>query len=220
MDFEKELQRVAKQYEDEGYAVTIRPAADKLPPFAKGFAVDLLATRARENVLVSVKRDRAELEADPKVSRQAEVAGAQPGWRYDVVILEPSAPRRRPEYREPSIEQIERMLAEAEHVAGVSPRGAFVLAWAGLEAAMRRTGQRAGVGGGIGTQPLTLVRELYSSGRLSPEDFRRVEESRVMRTEVIHGLEPPAVNADAVRGIVALARKLLADSDKLEAVAG
>ena len=41
-----------------------------------------------------------------------------------------------------------------------------------------------------------------------------------MRTEVIHGLEPPAVNADAVRGIVALARKLLADSDKLEAVAG
>jgi hypothetical protein len=174
MDFEKELERVAKQYEDEGYAVTIHPTAEKLPPFAKGFAVDLLATRARENVLVSVKRDRANLEADPKVSRQAEVTNAQPGWRYDVVILEPSVPRHRPEYREPSIEQIERMLAEAEQIDGVSPRAAFMLAWAGLEAAMRRVGQRAGIGGRIGTQPLTLVRELYASGQLSPEDFRVV----------------------------------------------
>ena len=130
MDFEKELQRVAKQYEDEGYAVTIRPDADKLPPFAKGFAVDLLATRARENVLVSVKRDRAELEADPKVSRQAEVAGAQPGWRYDVVILEPE--------RSPSPARISRAVDRADR------------AYAGRSRARRRRVAPGRVRAGLG----------------------------------------------------------------------
>jgi REase_AHJR-like len=219
MDFEKELERIADQYRGEGYVVRTHPDQDALPAFAAGFDVDLLATRRDGGVLVEVKRDRAELASDPEVSRQAAVTNAQPGWRYDLVVLEPNHARRSG-YREPSPEQIEQMLGEAERVAGLSPQAAFVLAWAGLEASMRRLGQRAGVGGWPGTQPPTLIRELYASGRISPDDFRRLEASRVLRTEVVHGLAPSATDAGRVQEVVGLARRLLAESEQLQTVAG
>ena len=57
---------------------------------------------------------------------------------------------------------------------------------------------------------MLLVRELYSSGYLSPEDFQRLEGTRVIRTEIIHGLAPPAIDAGIVGYITKLARRLMA----------
>jgi REase_AHJR-like len=215
MDFEKELERIAEQYRAEGYVVITHPDADHLPGFAADFGVDLVATRGDGHVLVQVKRDRAALEADPNVPARAEVTNAQPGWRYDLVVLGPDNPVRRllRDAREPSPEEIEQMLADAERVAQLGTlRAAFLLAWGGLEAAMRKLAQRAGLNGEIGTQPLLLVRELYSSGYLSPEDFHRLEESRVIRTEIVHGLAPPTIDAGVVEYLTRLARRLMGGS--------
>jgi REase_AHJR-like len=220
MDFEKELESVAKDYRKEGYAVVTHPGSDQLPGFAKEFGADILATRGDENVLVQVKRNRVELEYDPTVLRLAEITKEHPGWRYDLVILEGGSPESRPGYKEPSTQQIEEILTDAERVTSVSPRAAFVLAWAGLEASMRRIAQRAGIGGRLGTQPLTLIRELYTSGRISPKVFRELEELRIKRTELVHGMEAPPVDAGWVRLLVDTARQFLAESDKMQAVAG
>jgi hypothetical protein len=213
MDFEKELERIAEQYRAEGYIVITHPDADHLPGFAADFGVDMVATRGDGQVLVQVKRDRAALEADPNVPVRAEITNAHPGWRYDLVLLQPDNPVRRllRDASEPSAEEVEQMLAEAERVVQLgTPRAAFVLAWGGLEAAMRRLAQQAGLNGKIGTQPLLLVRELYSSGYLSPEDFQRLEETRVIRTEIVHGLAPPAIDAGIVGYLTRLARRLMA----------
>jgi hypothetical protein len=69
MDFEEELEKVADEYRSEGYAVITRPDADHLPPFAADFRPKLLATRTGESVLVRVKSDRADQQADPDVAR-------------------------------------------------------------------------------------------------------------------------------------------------------
>src|SRR5207245_2502471 len=95
MDFEKELERVAKQYKDEGYVVIIHPGKDDLPAFAADLGVDMLVTRGLERALVGVKRSRADVEADPSVSRRADAISQHPGWRYDLIVVNEGDPFRR-----------------------------------------------------------------------------------------------------------------------------
>ena len=55
MNSEQRLNHVADRYRAQGYRVVVRPGPDDLPPFAKDFKVEILATRADGNVLVSAK---------------------------------------------------------------------------------------------------------------------------------------------------------------------
>lgn len=220
MNFEKELELVADDYRKEGYAVLTHPDADHLPEFAKEFGADILAARSDENVLIQVKRNRVEVGEDARVPRLAEIINGQHGWRFDLVILEGGSPESQQGNKEPSPEQIEQILLEAERVSSISPRAAFLLAWAGLEASMRRIAQRCGVGGKLGTQPLTLIRELYTSGRISPKGFRDLEELRIKRQELVHGLDPQAIQPGGVLTLVEMARTFLGETQKTQAVAG
>ena len=88
IQFERELDRIMNQYGSEGYDVIKHPNQAHFPPFAVDSGVDLLATRGREGVLVAVKRTRDDLKAASDLARQSEVTNAQPGWRFDLVVLE------------------------------------------------------------------------------------------------------------------------------------
>src|SRR5260370_38906575 len=87
MDFETELAQVAERYRSEGYEVTMRPGGAQLPPFASGFHPDMLAKRRDVQALVQVKESREALRKDPDTARMAEVVNAQPGWRFDLIVL-------------------------------------------------------------------------------------------------------------------------------------
>jgi hypothetical protein len=221
MNIEKELDRLAQDYLSEGYQVILHPQGEQLPGFAVDFGADLLATRGNEHVLVQVKQDRADLEADPEITRQAETINSQPGWRYDLVVLNQANPLRRVARMagEPTVEQIEQMLREAEVATRAgSLRAGFLVAWAGLEAAMRRNAQRAGVGGAAGTLPPTLIRELYSTGRILTDDFHQLEEARRIRNEIVHGFAPPAIEEANIRSLLEISRRLLSESENMETV--
>jgi len=166
MDFEKELLLVADQYSQEGYAVVLHPEANRLPPFAADFGVDILASRGDECVLVRVKRDRQDFEADPKVPLQAEITNAQPGWRYDLVILMETDPLRRMvrEAREPSDEEIAEALAAVDRMIGAGQlQAAFVFGWATLEAVMRRVARDSEMSRPR-SMPVELLRTFYANG--------------------------------------------------------
>ncbi len=223
MDFEHELEQVARQYRDEGYVVLLHPGADQLPAFAADFGVDLLAVRGEEKVLVQVKEDRASLEADPAIPRRAEIVSANPGWSYDLVLLHGQSPIERIARRfgEPSLEQINLMLEEAQRAsqAGALHAG-FVLAWAGIEAALRRLAQKVGLQSKGEAQPGLLVRELYVTGNVSPEDYRFLEETHQRRTAIVHGLAPPNLDQGTVQEAINAARRLLAESGTTISAAG
>ena len=223
MGFEEELERIAQTYRDEGYVVLAHPGDDQLPEFAKSSVVDLLATQDQEGILIRVKKDRVDLRADPGVAKQAEITNSQPGWRYDLILLGQQNPVQRAARMsgEPTIGQIEQMLDEAEVVIkNGSPRAGFVLAWAGLEAAMRRYAQLSGLDGRIYTQPTVLVREVYGVGGISPDDFHRLEAARHLRTEVVHGLAPSAIESTTVQGVIDTARRLLEEGESSKPMAG
>jgi REase_AHJR-like len=223
MEFEIELSRFVQKYLEEGYAVIIHPDQNQLPAFARDFAVDAMLTGDKESVLVQIKWNRTDLQADSRVPRQAEITNAQPGWRYDLILLGQPNPIRRTAGMagEPTKEQIEQMIGEAEMVLkSGSPRAGFVLGWAGLEAALRRYAQQSGLDGRIGQQPTVLVREVYGVGGISPDDFQRLEAARQLRTEVVHGLAPSPIEPATVQVVINAAKKLLADGEALQPLAG
>jgi hypothetical protein len=87
-------------------------------------------------------------------------------------------------------------------------QAACVLAWAALEAAMRRLATEAEL-----TMPRPMSRELlqtlYGNGFLSPDQFKSLDQSYRLRTEIVHGLVPPNLDAAAVQPVVEATRHLL-----------
>src|SRR3954451_1469622 len=104
MNIEQLLNYVADRYRALGFKVVLRPGPDDLPPFAKDFKVEILATGADGNVLASAKASPSEWEADPNIPRYAEVTEKQPGWRFDLLVLGPEdgLPKKERQASEPS----------------------------------------------------------------------------------------------------------------------
>jgi len=113
--------------------------------------------------------------------------------------------------REPTPEQIRDMLNEADRASQTGAyRAALLIAWAGLEATLRRAALRAGRQGRIGVQPSILLGELFAAGQLTPAEHRTLEELRQLRTASAHGLAPVGLDADIISKISAISNRLLA----------
>jgi Holliday junction resolvase-like predicted endonuclease len=218
MDFEHELLRVSKRYEEEGYAVIVRPAREQLPQFAAGHEVDILATKGDQRVIVEVKRNRLDLSDNSHLSQLAEITNGQPGWRFDLVVVDPETTAMKiiRGAVEPTIDQIEQMLAEAEKLMQTGALMTACLAgWAGFEAAMRRVLHQS-----YGAMPNVQLRAIYASGDISREDFSLLDEAYKLRTQIVHGFVPLKLNVQLVAEIVRAARHLLSQERKPEPVAG
>jgi hypothetical protein len=204
------LERVAQRYRDEGYDVIVHPQGEQVPPFLANFRLDLIATRGNEGIVVEIKTNRIDLSDDPDITRLAEIVNAQPGWRLDVVVLEPetAVEKAAQDATEPSDEQLFQILDAAEDIAdnGYAPY-ACVVAWGGLEAVMRRVRDEVESYGR--TTPTELMRTLYGNGILSREQFEHLRDSYKIRSQVVHGLVPPKVDPELVRDITATARYLV-----------
>ncbi len=215
MNMQERLDRVADRYRAQGYQVVVRPSPDALPPFAKDFKVEILATRPDGNVLASAKSSPSDMQTDPNLSRYAEVIQKQPGWRYDLFVLgpDPQAAADNGDAKESSEDEVRRSLDEAERVlrAGFIPQSVLA-AWAGLEAAMRHRLLAQGSEGRSATSPRAMLNELVSSGVLSITAFRDLEGLFQLRNMIAHGFAAPAVEPSAVQFLIDTARQLLDES--------
>ena len=113
--------------------------------------------------------------------------------------------------REPTPEQISDMFSEATlAVQAGAKRAALLIAWAGLEATLRRAAFRAGRRGKVGTQPVVLLRELVAEGQVTAPEHRTLEHLRQLRMSAAHGLTPVAFPSDLISNIKAVSDRLLA----------
>ncbi len=112
--------------------------------------------------------------------------------------------------REPSVEQIRFQLREAQSALSTGLASAAVLlAWAALEAALRRTALDAGYKGKVRVQPTVLIRELFALGRLTRDEVEMLESARQLRTAIAHGLLSQLFDDEVVVRIVRLTDRLL-----------
>jgi hypothetical protein len=216
MDIEQALAQVAEQYRCEGYRVILHPGGGDVPPFAEGQEVDLVAYRDEEKVLVQVKVSREDLRDDAGAIRMAELVNSQPGWRFDLIVLNPngSAYQVSPDASEPPLERIEQNLASAEQMSNTGElQLAFVISWAALEAAMRYAARGSGIEV-KSAAPSFLLRALYSEGLLHRNEFDQLNEALKVRNALVHGMMIPAVNPSVPRYVVGVARRLLSENGK------
>jgi hypothetical protein len=222
MNIEQQLNTVADGYRARGYHVVVRPGSDDLPPFAKDFQLEILATGEDGNALASVKASPAQLEADPNVVRYAEVIEKQPGWRFDLFVLGPDngLPKVERPPVEPSEDDVQRTLDEVERMLQAGFIAAsFAAAWGALEAAMRRRIRAGGGEANWETTPETMLSDLYSSGAISTSVLRNLERLSQVRGAIVHGFPATAADAGAVRFLVDTARRLLAESQPVKQTA-
>jgi Holliday junction resolvase-like predicted endonuclease len=213
MDFENALAQVAEQYRAEGYRVLVHPGAGDLPPFAEGHNVDLVAQNDDEKVLVQVKARRGDLRDAPDALQLAERVSSQPGWRFDVVVLNLGGPAYTvvPEAAEPPAETIEQSLAHAERMSRAGElQVSCVLSWAALEAAMRHAARAAGIEVTNAASPY-LLRALYAEGLLQREEFDHLNDTMKIRNALVHGMVVPTIDPAVPRQVVSVARKLLSE---------
>ncbi|MGL6096957.1 MAG: hypothetical protein ACRC7O_14330 [Fimbriiglobus sp.] len=220
MTTDQNLERLADTYRGRGYDVVVRPRPDQLPPFAADFVVEIAARRGpADGVLVAVRKDRDEVAADGEMQRYAEVTGAHPGWRFDLAVIGSEPPPQRYEpVHELSDGEIVRAIEQSEELSRMGfERPAVVAAWAALEAAMRMRLRSFGQDADWGANLREMVRELYSAGVLSPDEFRRVVAATRLRNQLVHGFAPTPNGAGEITSVMipllcSIARRLVDES--------
>jgi uncharacterized protein YutE (UPF0331/DUF86 family) len=224
MDLAQEVKRVADVYRGQGYEVIVHPSHDQLPQFAKDFRIEIVARRGGDGVLVAVRKNRTEVAADSNMQRYAEVTGTQPGWRFDFAILEAENPVAR-EVRgaqEFSRDDITRSLDQAGELSRLGySRFGVIAAWAALEAAMRMRLRAEGQEIGWGSAPRQMLKELYSAGAFSPDEFHQVEGASQLRNQIVHGFaSQPTESGKSEAAVVELlsdvARRLVSESQTVK----
>lgn len=213
MENDQLLERLAERYRGQGYKVTVNPDRSVLPPFARGYTVELLAERAGGNVLVSAKPTQAEIARDETIVNLADLVGKQPGWRFDVTLLRSPAPPPRAVPRDAvdmSRAGIEETAAKALRMYdGGFESQAVVAAWSAFESAMRRRRRSTGREAGPGASPQGMLNELVSEGEIDHAEFHDLQGGLNLRELVVGGFEPPAIDRGDVELPGAIARRLL-----------
>jgi hypothetical protein len=215
MHTEHWLADIAEQYRSEGYDVVSQPASALVPPFARNYPIDLIASKADEKVLVQIKEDRQQLRDDQAAIALAEVIKNEPRWRFDIVVINPTAALRlAPDAAEPSLDGIEENLVAAEQMSrSGETQASYVISWAALEAAMRHAARRAGIDV-KSPVPSFLLRALYAGGLLGRSEFDELNQAIKTRNAVVHGMTTPAIKPAMSQYVLGIARKLISGNGK------
>lgn len=186
---QQKINELGAEYERKGYVVRLRPSANELPEFLRGFEPDLVATSPHGNVVVEVTPSSA-IDAD-RMARLAKLVDGSEGWRFEVVFVsQPVAAEIPSEETLAPDEQVNRLLSSAEALfADGEVEAAAMLAWSAAEAILRRNAQSAAPE--LERQSSARVlKHLYSLGRIEHDAYEKLLSLMQFRNAVAHGFQP------------------------------
>jgi hypothetical protein len=197
------IAKLAEDYRRRGYDVAIMPTGSDLPEFLAGYQPDIIARSPTESVAVEVKVGTRTSVAE-RFREIAERINRQPGWRFSLVYVSPSEPDQVMEADPAPLPQLQDRAREADSLLQANqPEAAFLLYWSTLEGSLRLLGRRAQLP--LENLPSSaLIRELYSSGELSREDFDTLMRLLPVRNSLVHGFvgSTERANVEPLRGLV------------------
>jgi hypothetical protein len=197
------IARVAEDYRRRGYDVAIMPERSDLPEFLADYRPDVIARSPTESVVVEVKVGTRTSVAE-RFREIAERINRQPGWRFSLVYVSPSEPDQLIEADPAPLPQLQERAREADSLLQANqPDAAFLLYWSTLEGSLRLLGRRAHLP--LENLPSSaLIRELYSSGELSREEFDTLMRLLPVRNRLVHGLvgRTERESVEPLRGLV------------------
>ncbi|OUL35869.1 hypothetical protein [Nostoc sp. 106C] len=205
---EKRLQSIAREYKKKGYQVLLHPSRSELPDFLSSFSLDMIAINDQENVVVEVK-SKPTLTKSSYLTPLAKAVNNQPGWRFELVVTNP--------VKSAVVEGNAQILLTSEikerirlvrELSGKEQAAALILAWSAIEAALRLVGQEQGLE--LAKKPsLLIIKELYSLGVISQEDYQILDEGLQSRNLIVHGFRETKPTPTLVNDLIGTIEKLL-----------
>jgi REase_AHJR-like len=181
----QEVQRLAKKYREEGYAVFTREDAAKILPEAlHGVVPDLVVSKGPEHILVKVKT-KGESEDRERIVKLAEAIQREPHWRLQVHLFEPDRRSCRMVVEPEILDQNRRSAVQLFESGQVLP--ALLLMWSVFEAAGARALHTEGVDVCPTWEHGSLVTELAFQGLIEDDEYERLRETQALRNLVAHG---------------------------------
>lgn len=197
------IAKVAEDYRRRGYNVAVAPTGPDLPDFLEGSQPDIIARSPTDSVVVEVKVGTRTSVAE-RFRELADKINRRPGWRFALVYVSPSEPDQLTDAKPAPLSELEQRARQADTLLQADqPDAAFLLYWSTLEGGLRLLGRSAHLP--LENLPSSaLIRELYSSGELSREEFDTLMRLLPVRNRLVHGLE-----GRPERGTVAPLRSLV-----------
>lgn len=195
--------KVAEDFRRRGYEVRVAPRGPDLPDFLAEYQPDLIARSPDDSVVVEVKVGTRTSVAE-RFREIAERVNRQPGWRFSLMFVNPEQPDQVSEAPLASLTQLQDRVRSADALVGSGQsEAAFMLFWSALEGLLRTMGQRAQLPV-ENLPPSALVRELYSAGEMSRQQFELALRLLPMRDRVVHGFGSRGedLEVEALRALV------------------
>jgi REase_AHJR-like len=83
----KRLLKLAREYRQQGYSVSIYPSSDNLPATLANCSLDLIAVNANKVVAANVRsRDTLDLNGSLSLIKISESIEKLPGWEFELVV--------------------------------------------------------------------------------------------------------------------------------------
>lgn len=201
----RQVGEVAHEYRNKGYDVIVEPDAGQLPEALTRFRPDVLARKADEVVVVEV-RSRGSL-IDPELQELAKAVRAQPGWRFELVILKPEPGP--PGTKAWDAEDVAHGLSQVEAILGSGHReAALLLAWSAAEATLRLLAGKEGLALDR-DDAAYLLKLLATRAVITRREHDLLWEILELRNAVAHGHKPPDLGPVKIRKLCETVSTLL-----------
>ena len=84
------LLKLAEEYRDQGYEISIHPNPEDLPDFLRNYRPDMIARSEDETVVIEVKsRSSLNSSSAQYLPNLAQVIEQHAGWRFELVMTNP-----------------------------------------------------------------------------------------------------------------------------------
>jgi hypothetical protein len=210
---DRTVQRLASEYRAKGYEVVAEPSLKERPAFLQDYQPDLIARSKDESIIVEVKVG-TEVAHGARLQPIAERIAANPGWRFSLVVVNPD---RKDAARivEQEVLGLELAKDQAKRAKLLADQGmmdaAFLLMWSSVEAALKHILIRAHLP--IGSLSTSIIlRELFSAGEISRDQFERAMKALPVRNSLVHG-GAAALNSADMDSLTKLEESLFRDLD-------
>ncbi|PZU99241.1 MAG: hypothetical protein DCE90_01600 [Pseudanabaena sp.] len=214
MTLERErLLKLAEEYRNQGYTVTLHPNSEDLPNFLKNYRPDMIVQRGDEAVVVEVK-SHTSLTFLPSqyLSSIAKAIEQHQGWRLDLVMTSSDESTPYPSKSEGSLQkqEIELRLQIAKQIANYNLESAILYSWSLVEATLRLIAEKEELSLKK-FDPLYLVKYLTSEGIISRSDYQFLLNALSSRNTIAHGFKTTQLTPNTVAELIEIIEKLLED---------
>jgi len=206
------LAELVRTYQQRGYQVYYGPgeAAAHIPFDLGGYRPDLLVEKGDEHLLIEVRSEQSPFSID-RFQDLTLMVRQHPGWRFLVATPNGQHPAQLLGVTDEllSWQAAQQQAATAQLLLSQGqPAAAVLVAWAGLEALLRRHAEQVALP--IDRQSSrTLLNYLYSQGEISIPQYDQALELSALRNRLAHGYQPTQPVEPAARQLLALLNELL-----------